>query len=208
MWLDLAPLYSGTNASGDTLSFSYTFDANAMTEETEDVKENEERNILPLVFDGVTFPEPVSVTGKIVNRAGYLFLCETATLRYETQCARCLSDVRGEMTFSVQKPVSDDIGLSRLEDKDNDDYVQAVKGKLNLAAPVRDEILLSFPLRFLCREDCRGLCSGCGANLNTEPCRCKKKEIDPRFASLAALLSEMPDDDEDTAETENADAQP
>ena len=38
---------------------------------------------------------------------------------------------------------------------------------------VRDEVILDHPIRVLCRADCRGLCSACGANLNTEKCRCK-----------------------------------
>lgn len=39
---------------------------------------------------------------------------------------------------------------------------------------VRDEIILEHPIRVLCRKDCKGLCSACGANLNTEKCKCKK----------------------------------
>ena len=42
----------------------------------------------------------------------------------------------------------------------------------------------------------RDLCAGCGADLNREACRCTKKEVDPRLAKLAALLAEMPDDEE------------
>ena len=41
----------------------------------------------------------------------------------------------------------------------------------------------------LCSEDCKGLCPGCGVNLNREPCRCKK-QVDPRLAKLASLLQE------------------
>jgi uncharacterized protein len=40
---------------------------------------------------------------------------------------------------------------------------------------VRDEILLDHPIRILCREDCKGLCADCGANLNNESCRCSRK---------------------------------
>jgi uncharacterized protein len=41
--------------------------------------------------------------------------------------------------------------------------------------------------KFLCREDCKGLCARCGKNLNLGPCGCGK-EIDPRFAVLEQLL--------------------
>ena len=39
---------------------------------------------------------------------------------------------------------------------------------------VREEILLDHPIRILCRDDCRGLCSACGMNLNRQSCDCKK----------------------------------
>jgi len=98
--------------------------------------------------------------------------------------------------FQTEKNVADEKGLLRLENQDNDDYVQVRDGKLDLDAPICDEILLSFPMRILCRDDCRGLCAGCGADLNKEACRCTKKEVDPRLAKLAELLATMPDDEE------------
>ena len=47
--------------------------------------------------------------------------------------------------------------------------------------------ILDMDSKFLCSEDCKGLCSGCGKNLNLGPCGCQKK-IDPRFAVLEQLL--------------------
>ena len=47
---------------------------------------------------------------------------------------------------------------------------------IDITEDVREEILLSVPSRFKCSDDCKGLCPGCGADLNTEPCRCKKKK--------------------------------
>lgn len=43
---------------------------------------------------------------------------------------------------------------------------------INLAPLIEEQVLLALPTRPLCREDCRGLCSGCGANLNSEECAC------------------------------------
>ena len=50
-----------------------------------------------------------------------------------------------------------------------------IKGldSVTLDPDVRDEIILEHPIRILCREDCKGLCTICGANLNEGPCRCK-----------------------------------
>ena len=52
---------------------------------------------------------------------------------------------------------------------------------------VREQILLGLPLRHLCREDCKGLCQKCGADLNAGQCSCEEGEVDPRWAALAEL---------------------
>ena len=43
-------------------------------------------------------------------------------------------------------------------------------------------------MTYLCKEDCKGLCPHCGADRNETDCCCEKKQIDPRFAALHALL--------------------
>ncbi len=213
MLLDMSQILSGAM---DTLTFSYTLSAKRVpyAKETADdlsmedadavsavqgdlTDDGEDGDYLPLLFDDVTVTAPVVVSGNVVNRAGYMVMTEEAVISYRTRCARCLRDVEKHTAFRVEKPVADEKGPMSLENRDNDDYVQIEGGKLDLDAPICDEILLGFPMRVLCKEDCKGLCAGCGADLNTETCRCTKKEIDPRFASLAALLDTMPDDEED-----------
>jgi len=54
-----------------------------------------------------------------------------------------------------------------------------------LSGPIRDNILLDVPLVLLCNEGCKGICSECGSDLNTNQCECQKEgEVDPRFAVL------------------------
>ena len=205
MLLDMSQILSG---AVDSLDFSYTLsakrvpyaDAPDMACEADaagvgtDCGDDEE--MLPIVFEDVVVTEPVRVKGTVVNRAGYIKLTAEAGISYRTHCARCLAEVEDTAYFLCEKTVADEKGLLRLENTDNDDYVQIRGGKLDLDAPVCDEILLSFPMRILCSEDCRGLCAGCGVDLNREACRCTKKEVDPRLAKLAALLESMPDDEE------------
>lgn len=56
--------------------------------------------------------------------------------------------------------------------------------EINLADIVAEEVLLALPMRFLCQEDCRGLCAHCGANLNTGPCQCSETNEESPFAVL------------------------
>ncbi|HQP29583.1 MAG TPA: DUF177 domain-containing protein, partial [Syntrophales bacterium] len=58
---------------------------------------------------------------------------------------------------------------------------------LDLDPIVYEQILLQIPLKILCREDCRGLCPHCGANLNDGPCRCPEEAVDGRFSALKKL---------------------
>ena len=62
---------------------------------------------------------------------------------------------------------------------------------LELDDAVRTAILLELPSRILCKEDCRGLCAQCGANLNVNVCSCQK-DLTSRnpFSALASLLNE------------------
>ena len=64
---------------------------------------------------------------------------------------------------------------------------QVLKILVALKELVLSDLLLNLPMKHLCREDCKGLCPGCGVNLNREPCRCKK-QVDPRWAALEQLL--------------------
>lgn len=206
MLLDMTQLLGG---AVDRLDFSYTLSADRVPYEgaealldgentdAQRIGDNEENEgIYPIVFDDVVVLEPVAVNGSVINRAGYITLTAEASMSYRTHCARCLAEVEDTVRFLCEKTVADEKGLLRLENTENDDYVQIKGGKLDLDAPICDEILLSFPMRILCSEDCKGLCAGCGADLNREACRCTKKEVDPRLAKLAALLAEMPDDEE------------
>ncbi len=58
---------------------------------------------------------------------------------------------------------------------------------IDIGDDVRQTILLSVPLKILCREDCKGLCSQCGKNLNEGPCSCRETPADPRWEKLRSL---------------------
>ena len=58
---------------------------------------------------------------------------------------------------------------------------------LDLAAICWEELMLALPVTPLCRKDCKGLCAGCGVNLNEGMCACTEEEGDPRMAALRGL---------------------
>jgi uncharacterized protein len=62
---------------------------------------------------------------------------------------------------------------------------------LALEDVLREQVLLSLPLRTLCKPDCKGLCPRCGANRNSQPCTCDVGPSDPRWEALADLRSRI-----------------
>ena len=140
---------------------------------------------------GVSFPSPMKVKGDITNTAGYMRMSLDAELDYEAKCARCLSDVNGSFTFSLEKTVAPKEVLTGLDEDKLDDYAIIEDGFLDVDEQLKEQLEMEFPLRFLCRDDCRGLCQRCGKNLNDGDCNCAKTEIDPRLAPLQKLLDEM-----------------
>ena len=134
------------------------------------------------------------VVGEITDRAGYMRLSLCATLQYNAQCARCLEPVHDEFSVELERTVSTRENLSEKQLEENvDEYAIIEDGKLDLGELVREELLLSFPMRFLCSPDCPGLCPKCGKPLRDGDCGCPKKEPDPRLAVLKTLLEQNED---------------
>ena len=136
------------------------------------------------VFD-VTFPENAKVSGYLTDDAGYMRLYLTATLPYLGQCARCLAPVSGVFTLEFERTVAAEGTISEEQLEENiDSYVMIRDGKLDVDEPLREELLISFPMRLLCDEYCQGLCPKCGKPRKDGDCGCSEKEIDPRLAVL------------------------
>ena len=144
---------------------------------------NEELDLSDVDFGGVCpAVQPVSVVGTVQNIAGMLQLHAELDTELSCVCDRCGAPFEKPFHVTVERMLA-----SELEDEDNDDILLLVDGAFDLDELVRETFILNMDTKMLCREDCKGLCSGCGANLNFEECRCKK-EIDPRWAALQKLL--------------------
>lgn len=124
----------------------------------------------------------------------------TGTVRatVECPCALCLEPVTTiveEAVMAVQAPVKqmDDLpDEHRLSEGELD--VDFFRGdEIDLTELVEEQALLMLPPTIVCREDCRGLCAGCGRNLNEEACACAPDTKDHPFAAMKALLDSNPD---------------
>ena len=137
----------------------------------------------------VSFPENAKVSGYLTDDAGYMRLHLTATLPYRGACARCLEPVEGVFALDFERTVAAEGTISEEQLEENDDaYVMIRDGKLDVDEALREELLVCFPMRLLCDEDCPGLCPKCGKPKKEGDCGCPEKEIDPRLAILKNWL--------------------
>lgn len=154
--IDLTGLFSGESRS---LSEEFVLDVSGLTD---DIKEGS-----------------ATVRAEAVSRAGNVEIGFDIGLEYDAECSRCLKPlhIKTEMKKHVFVCMS-------LIDNDNDEYIVSENGSVDLASAVCDLILLEAPTKLLCRDDCKGLCIKCGADLNKGDCGCVRKEADPRLAKL------------------------
>lgn len=133
---------------------------------------------------GVLATEAVAeLEGSEIHIAGHL------EAEMELMCARCLEPVvrQVETDFDLRyRPVT---SIAReeeinLDQEDSDIGFYTGEG-LFFADVLAEQVHLALPMKNLCREDCRGLCPECGANLNLGSCGCRKTGPDPRLAPLA-----------------------
>ena len=113
---------------------------------------------------------------------------------FEVSCARCLEPVRRriEREFELRyRPVEKARAGDELKLSHGDLEVGFYRGDgLFLADALAEQVSLEMPVKLLCDEECRGLCSRCGANRNREKCRCQPHEADPRWARLVQWKAE------------------
>ena len=80
-------------------------------------------------------------------------------------------------------------GKRKLNDEEDfEDYIVIEGDELDLDELIYSDIILLTPTKFLCKEDCKGLCPTCGKNLNEGDCACAKQQTDPRLEALRQLL--------------------
>jgi uncharacterized protein len=150
--------------------------------------------------EGFKLVAPGEMKVKFKKVAGRVFLTGSMQPKLIAPCKRCLKDV------PVNEPVS--FSLRMVEKKEHereldaagdDDGAGETAGSFDLdqadAEPfdgktidldpiVREQVLLALPVSVLCREDCKGLCTVCGQDLNEKDCGCERKVVDVRLAKL------------------------
>jgi uncharacterized protein len=104
------------------------------------------------------YKRPISVNAEIKLVENELFVKTKVFTNMSLVCVRCLK----EYEISFTKNYSFHYNIKNLL-------------VIDITSDLREEIILDYPLRPLCRQDCKGICPGCGADLNNEECKCQMK---------------------------------
>ncbi len=126
--------------------------------------------------------DPVVVTGEVRNTAGMLLLEFTAASVLHSICDRCLKPFNNPKSVTCSCALAEEV-----EDENNDGIILLEDGCVDVGDLARTAFILEMDTKTLCSEDCKGICPGCGVDLNQGSCICKK-QVDPRLAVLAQLL--------------------
>lgn len=117
---------------------------------------------------GCNFSSPVHVKGRVFNRAGVVHLAFSVDFTLLMSCDRCLTEFERDYHFDFEHIVV------RSSDSNNDEYITANGESIDLSEIAVIDLLLQLPSKYLCKDDCKGLCMVCGCDLNESVCDCLK----------------------------------
>jgi uncharacterized protein len=128
-------------------------------------------------------PKGIQVTGRI----------RTAL---SLHCARCLKEfilpieMEFEECFIHMKDAPRDDDTELLQDDMDVSFLP--EGGIEIKDIVEEQLWLNIPIKPLCHDGCKGLCSICGKDLNLGECGCDRRQSDPRFAVLHSFKQNLP----------------
>ena len=110
--------------------------------------------------DDIKFVDAIHIVSRFRKEFSNVIVETRITAKKDIVCSRCLESAHQILEQEVKR-----------------DYVLEELGEyLDIDDDIREEILLNFPMKVLCKSDCKGLCPNCGANLNSEQCKCMGKQ--------------------------------
>ena len=122
-----------------------------------DIDQNVSMEDIGLTVQEADIRSLLSVKAHVEKVDDFIIADTRVKAEFGYMCARCLQE------------------LQALEERSYKFDFELTEGveTIDLGEEIRQEIILTNPPRILCKKDCKGICPGCGANLNIEKCKCK-----------------------------------
>lgn len=142
-------------------------------------------------MNGVTYPiqkkTPVRLTLNSPAPKRVLIQANTELI-LSASCDRCLREV--SLPFEITYEQEIDFSKSEKERAEELDETAYISGyDLDVDRLITEELFLAFPAKILCKEDCKGICNVCGADLNAGECGCDRGVPDPRMAAIRDIFN-------------------
>ncbi|MCI8403743.1 MAG: DUF177 domain-containing protein [Clostridia bacterium] len=131
------------------------------------------------------FDKPLRIAGHISNTGSCLILTAECTGYVNTRCARCMKDITVPVEFEIDESLAQDDGKESYDD----DVILFGDVNIDIDDIAADNFLMNVEGKYLCSEDCKGLCPKCGSDLNKGDCGCNSENIDPRWSALIDIMN-------------------
>ncbi|GAA0078022.1 DUF177 domain-containing protein [Clostridium sp. CTA-5] len=136
-------------------------------------------------FEGdiITPISDCEVVGVIKSDKDILIMEAKAIVTLEMICSRCLDTFIYPIDIDIEERFTNNNELQ------SEEIIIVLDDVLDITEIVENNIISTLPIKRLCKDDCKGLCQECGANLNKESCSCIKGDVDIRFDVLKSLFN-------------------
>lgn len=154
-----------------------------------DISEKFKMPSVSFLGEEFSFIEDCLVKGEIINNSKALELSLTVAGKANVHCARC----QKPLTVDVSFPVTETLVREGTEISDAEDVVLYSGKAVELDDIIVSAFLMNASAKYLCKEDCKGLCPNCGVDLNDGDCDCGKEISGAWQDKLAEIMKNMTD---------------
>ncbi len=167
-----------------------------IAEEAERIEVNIEPSEIRLGVPCYRLNDPLVFSGTVIKSEDDIYIEGKLQGAIESECSRCLTsfkmplDLEVNVVYVPEREVSEEEGAD-IEEGANTFYYSG--DTVDLRQEIQDLVLVSLPIKPVCRPECKGLCSQCGADLNEGPCGCEQRTGPSPFDKLKGLRSKLKD---------------
>ena len=146
---------------------------------------NVEYNLAPLYFDGekIESTETLKLNGSINSLDEVLTLKASIKTKLKLSCSRCLESFIYPIDIDIEERYTNNKEL-----QEDEEIIFVDSDTFDIAKVVENIIISTLPIKRLCTDNCKGLCTQCGKNLNEGSCQCETNDVDLRLAKLKELF--------------------
>ena len=118
-----------------------------------------------------------------------LVITATGLVTVQLYCDRCLEEVKHDFNIDYRQEVRfESEGVLNQSDLQMVEYIN--DSILDTDKLITNELIVKWPTKILCKQDCKGICIKCGANLNIRECGCDRTTADPRMAVIQDIFKQ------------------